>query len=209
MLSPIKLRIKYDGEPQIAFYFLFLKYRLLPKKQKHEKKRLSRKEFLSRLFRTEKKKEKKSISKKAATAHKKKKPSASEILEFVRSASGLLKKILNSFFKHSKIKVSEISIIVATEDASRTAIMYGVISQAVSYLLEILSCFTTVKRARKGTIQVLPDFTREASSIKLDLLLQQRPLHILGLLISTLFHIIKNPDILKSKKRKITKKSEE
>ena len=107
--------------------------------------------------------------------------------------------------KHSKIKVSEISIVVATEDPSRTAIMYGVISQAVSYMLELLGRFTTLKRSYKGTISVVPDFTKEDSSIKLDLLLQQRLWHILGLIISTFIHIMKDSDLLKSKSKKITK----
>lgn len=201
MLAPIKLRIKYEEEAQIAFYFLFFRYRVFPKKQKREKKRISRKDFLSRLFPQVKKKKKKSISKKTKKDQKKKKASALDIFGFLKSSSGFLKKILNSFLKRAKVKVAEINIVVATEDPSRTAIMYGLISQGVAYLLEILDNFTTLKKCYKGNISVIPDFIREDSSIKLDLLLQLRPVNILGLLFSALIYTMKNPDFLKSKSK--------
>ena len=186
MLVPIKLRIKYDEEKQIAFSYLFLKYRIFPQRQ--QKKKMSRQEFLSRLFRKEKKK-KASVSKKRPETHKK--PSASGILEFIKSASDILEKTFNSFLKYSKIKVSKINIVVATEDASKTAIMYGIISQSVAYLLEILNCFTTLKKSYNGTISVLPDFTKEDSSIKLDIQLQCRFLHVGIMFLCAMIHMSK------------------
>ena len=201
LLAPIKLRIKYEAEPQISLRFLFLKYRIFPKKQ--PKKKMSRKDFLSKLF--EKRKRRASVAKKASAAHKKKKSSASDILEFIKSASDFLKKMLGSFLKRAKIKVSEINIVVATEEASKTAIMYGVISQAVAYLLQLLDNFTKLKKAYKGSICVVPDFTREDSSIKLDICLQYRLLNASGLLLSALLYVMKNPGLFKYKNKKSTK----
>ena len=154
---------------------------------------MSRKDFLSRLFEKEKKKRKKRPSEKAASAHKKKKASVSDILEFFKSSSGFLNSVLNSFLKHSKIKVSEINIVVATEDPSKTAIMYGLIFQAAAYLLQILDNFTTLKKSYRGTFNVIPDFTKDTSSIKLDIQLEHRLLRILGLVFSALIYIMKNP----------------
>ena len=203
LLAPIKLRIKYEAEPQISLSFLFLKYRILPKKQ--PKKKMSRKEFLARLFGKRKRKKKASVTKKASEAHKKKKSSASDILKFIRSASDFLKKILGSFLKRARIKVSKIDIVVATEEASKTAIMYGVISQAVAYMLEILDNFTTLKKSYKGSISVVPDFTKEDSSIKLDICLQYCLLNASGLVISALIYVMKNPDLFRAKSGNSTK----
>ena len=199
LLAPINLRIKYDSEPQISLRYLFFKYTFLPKKK--QKKRMSQKDFLARLFSKGNKEKTRSASKKA-DSHKKKKASASGILEFIKSSSDFLKKVLSSFLKRSKIKVSEISIVVATEDSSRTAIMYGVISQAVAYLLQILDCFTTLKKSYKGTISVIPDFTKENSSIKLDIRLQCHLLNASGVILSALVYMIKNSGFIKPNSKK-------
>lgn len=200
MLSPIKLRIRYAEKGQITLYFLFFRYRILPKKQ--SKKRLSRKNFLSRLFEKGKKKRKKRQSEKLASSHKKKKASASDILDFLKSSSGFLNTVLNSFLKRSKIKVAEVSVVVATEDPSKTAIMYGLVSQAAAYMLELLHNFTTLKKSYRGAFSIIPDFTNDTSSIKLDIQLEYRLLHFLGLVFSALIYIMKNPRSSRSEGQK-------
>ena len=165
------------------------------------------KKFVKKIFPNKHRKKKKTAE--AEASKKKQKSSTSDILDFLSYITDFLRHILKGFFKRLKIKVAKINITVATGDAAKTAITYGIVSQAVSYLLEILNNVTNFKRAFKSEINVLSDFIANESKMELDIKLYYRPIWAIGLLISTMIHVIKKPYKKKSNTRNNNYKAEE
>lgn len=187
LIAPIRVRIRYISEPNVYFRYLFFKYTVLPEKKR--RKRGFLRKFVKKIFPNKHRKKKKTSEAKASK--KKQKSSTSDMLDFLSYITDFLRHILKGFFKRLKIKVAKINIIVATDDAAKTAITYGIVSQAVSYLLEVLNNVTNFKRAFKSEINVLSDFIANESKMELDIKLYYRPIWAIGLLFSTLIHVIK------------------
>ncbi len=194
LIAPIKVRIRYISEPNVYFRYLFFKYTVLPEKK--QRKDGFFKKFIKKILPKKHKKKKKTAEVEASD--KKSERSISDMLDFLSYITDFLRHILKGFFKRLKIKVAKINITVATGDAAKTAIMYGVTSQAVSYLLEILSNVTNLKRSFKSEINVLSDFISDESKMELDIKLYYRPIWAIGLLFSTLIHVMKKPHKKKS-----------
>ena len=116
------------------------------------------------------KKKKKSKKKKTHIAEdtpKEKKP----IGETVGLITDIVKAFCSKFFGHVRVKLTRFIIRVATDDPAKTAISYGVVVQAVSYLVEILRRNTDYKPGKSGALDVSADFTIPKSCADIDITL--------------------------------------
>ena len=156
------LRIHFDilcnEELSAAFRIFCIRIPLYPK----NKKRVSVKKF--------KKGYPKTKDKKVTPPETKKEKSKKSDIPFDEKIStilSLIKLLFSRFFRHLRLDVSKIIIIVGGSDAATAAITHGIISQSVAYLLEFLDSHMKISKKRKGEINVLCDFTDE--SIKYDI----------------------------------------
>ncbi len=81
----------------------------------------------------------------------------------------LLKKLYQQTKGKVNIRVRKMHIRVGTEDAAKTAILYGVILQSASYLLNFIEThFTHIKRC-KGDMQITADYLSGQCSADIDI----------------------------------------
>lgn len=163
--NDVKLILKIFGIP----------FRLFEKSQKEKKIKLSDYSYKAMLKRE--KKNKKTAKKKAEypaekdSTNKNERPSASDTISLVTS---LLRSLVSRLFKHLRVDITRIYITVGAGDAAKTAILYGVISQAAAVLLEVLGKITNVKRNSSSYVNVVADFTAEKTDFDINLGLSLR-----------------------------------
>lgn len=196
----------YDGQLVLSLRILFINIRLVPGKkkvpnpEKYSPKRYRK--MLAKKAAKERKKQEKSrkklekkkqteASKKALapekkSAPKKPKKSVADILDLVGQILEMVKGLVRSFGKHFRIEAVRLKITVAGEDAAKTAMLYGMVSQGVAYLIEILSTITNFKAKHRENISVEADFLSEKSTADVHLIFRLRVWHIFAMIFAAL-----------------------
>lgn len=192
LLLRATVTIKYLDEFALTVRVLFLKFRILPAKEKKInpddysprkfRRMIKKKEKLAekRRKKAEKKaaKKAKKKAKKAALEEKarrsgktlaKKKRDLSDIVEIVKLVGELLSVFVGRFAKHLKIKVARLRITVASDEAAKTACMYGAVSQGVAYILELLDRVTNLDYEKEADVAVLVDFNAGKPSADIEI----------------------------------------
>ena len=91
----------------------------------------------------------------------------------------LVKAVTAEICRYVRVKVCHVIIRVATDDAAKTAQLYGTVSGVVWSLLEFLSYHMNVKRCDKN-VKVFPDFTSNEFCADIKLVLKIKPIHAIG-----------------------------
>lgn len=168
LAARIRLNIVYksgeDTELRLTLRYLFISYQLAPE----HKKKVRLRDYTYKKTHGAKKKKKKAKDKSDKPASGKK--SSKDTLSVIREVADILKKSQEHLKQSLKIDISRIIIIVGASDAAKTAITYGVVSQAVAYLLEGIDSITNVRRRFRSEVNVIPDFTQR--EMKVDIKLQ-------------------------------------
>ena len=93
-------------------------------------------------------------------------PKLKENLEMILA---LLKKLYSLTAGRLHIRVRKMQIEVGSDDAASTAILYGVILQSASYVLNFIeTCFNHIDR-RDGEMQITPNYTSGHCSADIDI----------------------------------------
>ncbi|MBR3965514.1 MAG: DUF2953 domain-containing protein [Clostridia bacterium] len=192
LLIRIRVTIDYKGEDiKLKLHILGIPITLLPKKQKKKKIRISDYSYKNQQKKLKKpKKQKPEKEKKKSKEEKlKEKPPLSEAIPMI---ADIVKYLLGKFFGHLRIDVTEIKITVGSDDAAKTAILFGIINQAAAALFDLLGSITNVKKNRKNEIGVYADFTSEKTVININLGFSLRIWHVFSIALGTLFRYLKN-----------------
>lgn len=122
----------------------------------------------------EPKKKKKQKQKKAAKPQKKEKKSIEDIISLVKFLIEIAKKVLEKTWRYIRIKIERYDIIVGTDDAAKTALIYGGVSQATSYLFTLLDETAHFRVKRKAPVNVGVDFlaTETRANVQMDFCLR-------------------------------------
>ena len=162
---------------KIGFYKIYI----VPEKIKKEK----------RIKKVSKKKEKTVKTteeiKKEEPKKEKKKYSIPEIFNVVKDIGSVLLKRLK---KHLRFKINKINIILASDDAEKTAILYGAAIQSAYYLYEFLDHNFKLKNKR-DSIKIIPDFSKIQTSFDIDVKFYIKISHILALAIAAAMKFVK------------------
>lgn len=126
-------------------------------------------------------KQKKQKSKKSAKPEKKEKQSIEDIISLVKLLIEIAKKVLEKTWRYIRIKIERYDITVGTDDAAKTALIYGGVSQATSYLFTLLDETAHFRVKRKAPVNVGVDFlsAETKASVQMDFCL--RLWHILSI----------------------------
>lgn len=128
-----------------------------------------------------KKQKKQKKPKKSAKPEKKEKHSIEDIVALVKLLIEIAKKVLEKTWRYIRIKIERYDITVGTDDAAKTALIYGGVSQATSYLFTLLDETAHFRVKRKAPVNVGVDFlaAETKASVQMDFCL--RLWHILSI----------------------------
>ncbi len=173
-------------EMALTVRVLFIKLKILPKKEKRYKfknytlKRIRKREAKeAEQARKKAEKKKQKVAEKAEKKAKKKeelakltraerrelkakkKASRPALTDIIPLACRVLGLFVSRFFGKLHIKVARLHVRVGAADAMQAAVMYGVANQAVQYLIVFLQKVTHMDGMKHADIRVEPDFLSE------------------------------------------------
>ena len=159
----IKLHIIYEDELRVYLSILFYKIPIIPDTDaKFTPEKLKKYEKYSPIHLLA------SIDKSQSQSQSTSEPS---VLDRLNSIKEILLIFLNSFRHHLHVRLARIHINVATSDAAQTAILYGAVAASVACIVDIIDDITNLKRLKKSSIIVEPDFLSDKTDIKLKIVL--------------------------------------
>ncbi|MBQ8341524.1 MAG: DUF2953 domain-containing protein [Clostridia bacterium] len=188
-LLRIRVILTLDSEVKAVARVLCFRFSLYPRRKKIKWKQYSRKKA-EKIARKQAKQEAKRAKK--AKSHRKdgaptehnenQKATLPEKLRMVRALCAAL---FRKTHKHLRLHTARLHISVATGDAAKTAVLYGVVCQTLAYLLAMLDRITRLKAAEPD-VAVTADFLGERSSADVRLVFSLR----IGGAILILFSVI-------------------
>ena len=143
----INLVLVYDNRFSVYIKILFFKIWLFPEKQKKKPKKA--------------KKEKPSGDSKAVAKEKKTEPN--KILKILTAMKDTISDFISDFFGKVHFKLLKIYASIGCEDACKTALAYGSVTQSVGYIIELLNNVSNVDMSRSSDIDIRPDFISQKS----------------------------------------------
>ena len=181
----VRLRIRYiNGKLQTKAYVCGIPFNLLEDEEEVEKKNLSRCRNPERALKKELKRQKRAAKRAYREEVRKKKRIAKRALARHRNQRRVPKtglkedlqviwEILKTFRERTRgrilIRVRKMQIRVGSEDAAKTAILYGVILQSVSCILEwIDKSYNTIHR-NDGDMEIVPDYLSDSCRATVDI----------------------------------------
>ena len=117
----------------------------------------------------------------------KKKYSVPEIFAFIKDVGAAL---LKRCQKHLKVRIYGLDVIIAADEAEKTAVLYGAAVSAAHCLFEFLSQNFKIHTKYKN-IRIVPDFSKTECEFRINLKFYMRLSHILALLIASAFKYLK------------------
>ena len=206
LFGSAKVRISYRTKPRVVVSVLGIPFTVLSDKEPEGAKTdLSRCRNPQRVLRRELKRQKRLAAKaekkrqkaalKAAEKAKRKKekkaqaakvpsPNLKENLDMILA---LLKRLYRVTRGKIGIHVKRLSVSVGTDDAAKTAILYGVAVSGIASITEFIErSFTHVKH-KKGDMQVGVDYTSGKTRAEIDIICSIRFFRALGIGIKMLF----------------------
>lgn len=171
--SKVRLIINYDESLSVYAKFLFLKFNIIS----DEEKKPSRKK--KKTAKAKSGKSKGEASKTPAKEKKADKPLMTKLFELKE----IILTLINKFFKKLHFKFIKLRIVIASDNAAKTALMYGGVTQGVSYILELLRSVSTVEIDKSSDISVTTDFLSQKSEFEgtVELYVRVFPVLVIGL----------------------------
>ena len=184
-----RLCLVYEDELIIKIKVMFLKFSLYPKKQK----KLNPRDYsLKSLQKKQDKLTKKKPKTKKQTDPSPKKDKATQIKDILDIIKIVLENVMSPFGRYLKVEIVRIYVKIATNDAAKTAVIYGLASQSVAYIIELLSNLTNVDVKRKNSIIVTSDFLSEKSEAKINITLGLKGWHAIALAVKFFMAYLKS-----------------
>ena len=193
---PIHVTVGFADRVSVMVRILFLKIPILPKPKKKKRKNKKPKKTEDKKPKDKKKKKEKTEDqdkkkKKSENPHKHKKGVA-DIVALVRMLLNVVAALLRKLGKNFKIRVYAYEICVASEDAAKTAVMYGAVktlSETIFLRLEDSINFKIVKKAPVG---VYVNFLEEKfkANVKIDFSISIAG--VFGILFAAIFEFIRS-----------------
>lgn len=181
LFLPLWVTVKYENTLTVKLSVLFLPFPLYPKSNKVREKDFSKAAVEKKKRKLAKKEAKK--KKKALRASGGKPKEQRDVLTTVKLLLRILKQCYPRLTRTFRICVCELRAVIATEDAAKTAILYGSVSQVTAMLLEICERFLWCKR-NKRRVEVIPDFCGTKSSFQARIRFTSCPARLLALAIT-------------------------
>ena len=178
-LLPVGIRIKYDKEFSLYVSAGFIGFRVIPAKQK--KIRIS--DYSERKLERQRKRQKKKAAKKEKKeAEGKKKEKKDSVLmtrlknfdtapDMIEQLYDMLVLVSDKFAKRLTVKIFTLDAIIGSDNAAKTAILYGGACSAAGCISAFLDQHMNLKKRDKASINISPDFLSEKTLVSADVLM--------------------------------------
>ena len=168
-IIPIHITVGFTESVSVMIRILFLKIPILPK-EKNKKKKKTKKEKKSKKEKKPKEKKKKEKKPEDEGKKKKKKISANDIVGLVRVLLNVIVALFKRLGRNFKIRVYAYEICVASEEAAKTAVMYGAVKSLSETIFLRLQDSINFKIVKKAPVGIYVDFLEEKfkANVKID-----------------------------------------
>lgn len=145
LLTKVRLFVCYEDALRVYAKILFLKFKIVPSKEKTKKPKKKKKKVPSKSV--EKKEEKSIVSK----------------LWEIRS---VLCEIISRFLGKLHFKFLKLKIVIGCDNAAKTALLYAGASQGAAYVIEVLRNISNVDIALHSDVSVDTNFISQKSEFE-------------------------------------------
>lgn len=101
------------------------------------------------------------------------------LTEKLSFATELASTVLRRSLSLAHVRVRRLTITVGSSDAATTALLYGVVSPALAFLLETLEQFSHLHISRNARVGVAADFTADRTRTDIHLRFRLRVIHLI------------------------------
>ena len=180
LLVPLGVELRYNGEIAVDAKIAFVRLRIIPKRKKKIRLRRFTKKRFERTLAKEKKKEEKKAAKKAAKSKKpsdkpseakpeksaEKKEESPKLVSDLWQMRSLILRTVGRFVHRIRTKTFSVRVLIGSEDAATSALLYGAAAQFAAYVSEILR--TQTKMRCREAVDIGVDFTSEKTAADID-----------------------------------------
>ena len=189
--------IGYSDEVTLTVHVLFLKIKILPKKEKksaHSMSAAKAKKLRAKMAKKEKAKREKKAQKAEQKKQQPKKPKKTipEILDLISMVRKLVAAVVKRFFKHLRVDVARLKLKIATGDAATTAVAYGAVTQAINVLFPLLEPIKNFGLPETTELDIQPDFLSETSEVDILISFSLRVWHVFDVAFGALGAFLKH-----------------
>lgn len=138
------------------------------------------------------------VLKKEAEAAEKKKAAGEEIglVETLRLLLEFLKVLFTKYGKKLRVKAAKLHVTVGTDDAAKTALIYGGVSQAICYIVAFLDDNGLLTGPEKADVKIVPDWLSGRTAADIDIEISLTIAELIGLILN--FGIGSTLDLMES-----------
>ncbi len=192
------MRVRFIAEAAenvtLAVRILCFRFFLYPKRVKQPDPRKFTKKRFERMLRRQKKKAEKKAAKKTAKTEKKAKKEKEEkktsAADTIRLVLRLLSAVFPRFVRYLRLDVSRLIVTVSTDDAAKTAIAYGAVSQAAAYLSAFLDSYVDLRHPPAREERIECDFLSGKTSCDIHITASMRVWQIFVILVVAAYHFL-------------------
>ena len=152
------IHIVYENDLKVYFKILFFKFWLFPEGQikfdpkKYEKMLKGEKESPT------------AIIKELGEETKK-----NSLVENIKLIAQLVSSLLHFCAPYMRVNLAKLHIKVASNDAAKTAILYGAVSGAAACLIDNIEEFTNLNKLKRKSVIIEPDFLSDKTEAKINI----------------------------------------
>ena len=209
LMTNLKIRVASDGDITLKAGAGPVMLKLMPKKQKKVKlRRFTHRKYLALVEAEKKGLQEKKAEQEAKKSKQKEKGTKESIANTVSLIAQIIER-LGVYAGRLRTKIKSLDVTVGGDDAASAAVTYGVISQSVSYLIEILDCNTKLKIPDPDRLSVKCDYTAKEISINVDISVKLRVIDALRTAVDIMLLKMKNDSKNKiSRQNNISRKAD-
>lgn len=208
------IKIEYCDEVMLEVKVLFFRIKILPKGEpkKPDPSKFTAKKYRKLLEKKRKKEEQKALKKKQKAEKKKQKKAAKKakkeeqklaeniakpkkkrsLIDNINLIKEILSVVLGRFARHLRIRLTRIKLVIGTDDAAKTAMLYGAAAAGVSCIVEMLDNVTNIEYTTDADVSVDADFTAEKITADVKIEFSLRVWHLFDIALRALCALVKN-----------------
>lgn len=213
----VRITVHYDDDVALDIGWLFLKFRVLPKKEKPDKPKKKKKEKKKKEEPKEEESGKKDETVKEPKAKKDnmfvrfyRNKGVEGVLQLLKDTVNALNGMFRRIFRAFKFEELYISMTVGAGDSAETAVKYG---KTCSAAFPAMGYIVSNMRVGKYNIEITPDFLYGSNSARIHTQISAVPLRLINavivvafqLLFKVVFKLLKHSKAKKSVEKQINK----
>jgi hypothetical protein len=194
LMLPVTLSLKLDrtGQLRLRLHVLGLSLYRSPKKQKRVRLSQYSKRAMAKRKKKEQRKQRKQGKRPPEHVAPTPPPDKAPLTDKISFITDLASTVLRRSLSHARVRVDCLTVTVGTPDAAKTAILCGVLSPALAFLLETLEQFSHLHMSPSTPVGVAPDFTSEHTRADIRLHFRLHVIHLLDIALHALAGVLRH-----------------